>query len=96
MTPSRADELAMRLQLLVLDSSIQRLRLRRDVGMLAAALDPASLALHTWQRVRARPWLLLLPLAGIVALRFAGLRRFSTLALLLWRGWRAVRRRLTD
>jgi hypothetical protein len=95
MRPSRADELALRRQLLVLDSSIQRLRLRRDVRTLAAALNPPTLALLAWQRVRTRPWFVLLPLAGIVALRFASVRRWSARALLLWRGWRAVRRWLT-
>ena len=92
MTFSRADELALRRRLLVLDASVQRLRLRRDADVLAATLNPVALALRAWQRVRTRPTLALLPLAALVALRFAGVRRIAAQGLLWWRGWHAVRR----
>ena len=67
MTFSRADELALRRRLLVLDASVQRLRLRRDADVLAATLNPVALALRAWQRVRTRPTLALLPLAALAS-----------------------------
>jgi hypothetical protein len=50
MTLSRADVLAFRRRLLVLDASIQRLRLQHDAGALVAAAHPVALASRCWQR----------------------------------------------
>lgn len=92
MRHSRADELALRRQLLGVEASAQRLRLQRDAGRLMAAISPAALALRAWQGLRARPALAWLPLAGLVALRLAGGRGPIAKALLWWRGWQALRR----
>jgi hypothetical protein len=49
MTTSKAQVLAMRRNLLVLEASIQRLQLKRDVQALRQASDPRSL-LGAWRR----------------------------------------------
>lgn len=50
MTLSRADVLALRRRLLVLDAAVQRLRLRHDAGALVTAAHPATLVARWWQR----------------------------------------------
>jgi len=90
MSFSRADELAMRRQLLMIGTSIQRLRLQRDVDVLASAANPATLVRRAWQQIRARPSLAVLPIAALLVLRRAGGRKIVTLALFLWQSWRRV------
>jgi hypothetical protein len=53
MTPSKAQILTMRRNLLVLEASIQRLQLRRDIQALRQASDPRSL-LVAWRRRQGR------------------------------------------
>jgi hypothetical protein len=58
MTFSRAEVLALRRRLLVLDAAIQRLQLRHDAVTLMAAAHPANIASRWWQRTGKRALLM--------------------------------------
>lgn len=75
MTLSRADTLAMRRRLLVIDASMQRLKLRCDVGTLAAAASPAALIRSAWQQPGSRPSLAVATAGLLLAMRLANVCR---------------------
>lgn len=56
MSFSRAEELALRRQMLVINASIQRMRLARDVEAVEDALRPAAIVKRAWRQWRASPW----------------------------------------
>ncbi|CAG0953694.1 hypothetical protein GPROT1_00286 [Gammaproteobacteria bacterium] len=90
---SRADELALRRRLLVLDAAIKRLQLQRDLGQLGAAAQPAALMRRAWSvTTRERPALLLLAPLALWAMRTRAGLRVAGMVPLLWRAWRSWRR----
>ena len=75
MTLSRADMLALRRRLLVIDASIQRVQLRRDAGTLAAAASPTAVIRSGWRQLGGRPSLALASLGLLLVVRLALARR---------------------
>lgn len=88
MSASRAERLAMRRRLLVAESALQRARLRHEVQVISAALDPAA-----WVDQASRRW----PWFSLVATLWPRRRSAPSLllsaGLLAWRWWRRRRTR---
>ncbi len=86
--------LAARRQHLVVLAQSQRHELAAAAAPLVHGWQRIEQGILWWQRWRASAWMLLLPAAGLVALRPRAAGRIATGLWALWRGARSVRRLL--